>query len=67
MLSTSSVLFSFNDANSSKKLPNQVATEIRYALKELGFKDQEIQKKFYQYQYQEGMNVDQVLKEMLKN
>ncbi len=54
-------------SSSSKRLPNQVAGEIRSALKELGFKDQEIQKKFYQYQYQDGMKVDDVLKEMLKN
>lgn len=62
------MVFNQTEVNSSgKKLPNQVAGEIRSALKELGFKDQEIQKKFYQYQYQDGMKVDDVLKEMLKN
>lgn len=67
VLSQSAILLPLNEKNTSQKLPNQVATEIRFALKELGYKDQEIQKKFYQYKYQEGMNVDQVLKDMLKN
>jgi Holliday junction DNA helicase RuvA len=67
MLSASTVLFSNNEPSSKNKLPNNVAFEIRSALKELGFKDQEIQKKFYQYQYREGLNADQILKDMLKN
>lgn len=56
-----------NSTSSNKKLPYNVAGEIRSALKELGFKEQEIQKKFIQYQYHDGMKVDDVLKEMLKN
>lgn len=67
MLSPSMFITASTNSIQSKNLPNQVASEIRFALKELGYKDQEIQKKFFQYQYREGMNVDQVLKDMLKN
>lgn len=67
VLSSNTIFNQTDVSSSSKKIPNLVAGEIRSALKELGFKEQEIQKKFYQYQYQDGMKVDDVLKEMLKN
>lgn len=67
MLVTADIIAPNSEQRFKHSIPNNVALEIRFALKELGFKDQEIQKKFLQYQYQDGVNVDQVLKEMLKN
>lgn len=64
-ITLNSFLGAESNMKDKKQIPSNLLLELRQVLKSLGYKDQEIQKKFSRYNYKSGAKTDEIIKELI--